>query len=224
MRGAWTAVLGLVVWACGGKVAGERPSSASDAAPEMDSATTITDAGPEDADAGDAADAGPCEPPSLPIACATVCGPPSDLGNCSETAEDVMGIPNGSPPSPPPAPGALYFWGNPLQDFLDYFQQLAQLYALVVPAHGVDCTPSGVDAGACTYAPWTPQLDAADIHYSTPDHGFVGPDGHPYVFVYLPGVGAYYVIDADRACATYQLGLEYNECLLGPLPADAAPD
>jgi len=134
-----------------------------------------------------------------------------------------MGIPSGSPPS---TPDALYFGPpKPEAELLAYFQQLAQVYDLVVPAHGVDCTPSGADAGACTYDPRTPQLDAADIHYPNPDQGFIGPDGHPYVWMYLPDWNVFFVIDADRACATYQLGLEYNQCALSGRDAgDAAPE
>jgi hypothetical protein len=44
MRGAWTAVLGLVVWACGGRVEEE----ATDASFPMDAATTIVDASTSD--------------------------------------------------------------------------------------------------------------------------------------------------------------------------------
>jgi len=100
-------------------------------------------------------------------------------------------------PCEPPS-GGVYL-GN-FQGLVTYFQQLAQLDALVIPAHGVDCTPSGVDAGACFYNPLLSQLDASDIHYSNADRGFVGPDGHPYVWVLLPDWNAYHLINADR-CA-----------------------
>jgi hypothetical protein len=134
-----------------------------------------------------------------------------------------MGISwNGSAP-PPSTPGGLYFMN--FQGLVTYFEQLAQRDALVIPAHGVDCTPSGVDAGACFYNPLLPQLDASDIHYSTPDEGFVGPDGDPYVVVHLVDMNVFFVVNADLACATYQLGLEYNHCRLsGPQTVDAAAD
>ncbi len=48
MRGAWTAGLGLVFWACGGTVEAQRASTASDASSQVDSATTIVDASTSD--------------------------------------------------------------------------------------------------------------------------------------------------------------------------------
>jgi hypothetical protein len=81
----------------------------------------------------------------------------------------------------------------------------------------VDCTQSGVDTGACTYDPLSPQLDASDVHYSNADQGFIGPDGHAYVWIWLPQENLFLVVDAGGACATYQRALEYNQCsLFGP--------
>ncbi len=108
-----------------------------------------------------------------------------------------------------------------MADVLSWFQTLATTYDLVVPAHGVDCTPVGLDAGECTYNPMTLQLDASDVHYSNAIQQFVGPDGLPYVWLYEPERNVWVFVPDDgqaASAAAYQLLVQYNEC--GNRPAD----
>jgi hypothetical protein len=129
----------------------------------------------------------------------------------------------GVPPGPPTPPADLLVYADDV-GLVAYFQFMAEKDGLVVPAHGVDCSPSGIDAGKCTYDPLTPQLDAQDVHYSNADHQFVGPDGHPYVWAYVPDLSVDVVADEDAAPAMYQSVLAYNQCPGSSVEGDASSD
>jgi hypothetical protein len=116
------------------------------------------------------------------------------------------------PPYAPPINGAFVF--EEPYDLIAYFVNLAQVNGLVVPAHGVDCHNGQPDGSSCSYDPLMPQLDASDIHYSTPSNQFVGPDGDPYVWWYFPNRNYWVVVDGNVAPTTYAFTVQYNECLL----------
>jgi hypothetical protein len=99
-------------------------------------------------------------------------------------------------------------------DLLWFFQLLAQRAAFVDAARHVDCTPSGVARGACTYDPRDLRLDVNDVHYSNALNAFVAPSGDVYDWAYIPDRNEWLVADAARDPAGYALVADYERCLL----------
>jgi hypothetical protein len=62
------------------------------------------------------------------------------------------------------------------------------------------------------------QLDAAPV--SLTEAQIVGPNGHPYVYGYIPSRNAWFVVDGYYAPAAYQLGVEYDQCTAPDAAAD----
>lgn len=116
-------------------------------------------------------------------------------------AQVIAGIERGSD-------GGREFGGQAA--FLAYFQSLASLDQLVVPAHHVDCSSGAADAGACTYDPRQPRLDAADIHYSNDLHEFTGPDGQPWIWAYIKDRDTWLAADEITDPSGYACLVEYN--------------
>jgi hypothetical protein len=117
--------------------------------------------------------------------------------------------------------GDGFYVDEQLTDLVILMRNVAFGGGFVDTLHGVDCS---VAYDACTYDPFTPQLDASDIHYSNPLRQFVGPDGQSWVWAYVSQQNVYVLASASRAPATYQLVLEYNECTLGISVVDASVD
>ena len=102
---------------------------------------------------------------------------------------------------------------NSQANLLAYFDNMAELDSLSVPAHGVDCSPGS--SGACTYDPLSPALNPSDIHYSNPAQEFVGPDGHPYVWTYLADQNSWIVVDGGTSAVLYGAVADLNGCPQG---------
>lgn len=106
---------------------------------------------------------------------------------------------------------------------LAYFRELAAQSGLVIPAHGIDCSPGELDAAVCDWDPQTPRLDPSDVHYSNAYSQFEAPNGDPDVIMYLPSLNYFLVVDGALDGTLYQELVAYNECVLGP-SLDASTD
>jgi hypothetical protein len=190
----------LVVVACGASCGGVLSTEVPDAGPAgVDAASPPVDASVTD----DASSSDGSVPSHVPDAT-------HDAQSCSTIEDELRACL--SQPSSPPCDGGWVF--SRVGDFTAFFEDMAKLYALVVPAHGVDCTAAGLDAGRCNYDPRTPRLDPSDVHYSDADDRFIGPDGRSYVFVYVPDRNQWLVADASNSPATYALIVSYVGCFL----------
>jgi hypothetical protein len=179
--------------ACGGLVSPDAaPSSSEAAAPEVDAGVPGDATSTQDA------------PSSFP--------PPDAAADAACGYELLAQLRRCLDPFPnPPCDGGRLF--TRLDDFLAFLRQLALVSSLVDPAHHVDCSPGGVDAGACEYDPRTPRLGPSDVHYSNALNEFVGPDGRPYIWIFIPDRNEWVLADANHSPATYALVLQYVTCM-----------
>ncbi len=209
MRRTLLAATTLAVVGCGGVIAAESAGDAGVVVVVEAGSAVVQEAGTVATDAGqDATDA----------MLSQACEPPPKICYISVFARSCLDPQGGSPP-----PGVRAFDRKP--DFLAFFQDLARLNDLVVPAHGVDCSPQGVDAGTCTYDPTMARLDASDVHYSDPASlAFVGPDGHPYDWLYAGDRNQWFFVDGTVAPSLYDYFVDCNEDDDGLFPQDASTD
>jgi hypothetical protein len=182
--------------ACGGLVSPDSssPSTSNDAsAPELDAAST-DDATSVEEDA-------------------SLFPPPDGFSDaaCGVQLYQELQLCLNHFPSPPCDGGHVF---TRLDDFLAFFRQLAENYALVDPAHHLDCALAGIDAGACDYDPRARRLGPSDVHYSNSSNEFVGPDGRQDIWVYIPAYNEYLLADSNGSPGTYSLVLEYVTCEL----------
>jgi len=94
-----------------------------------------------------------------------------------------------------------------LQDFLDFFHDLATQYAFV-GEDGKVCT----SIASCQWDPrtqWFPG-DPMGRHHSDQYNQFVGPDDRRWIWSYIQDRNAWVVSDHDRNVATYVIQYNYN--------------
>jgi hypothetical protein len=97
-------------------------------------------------------------------------------------------------------------------DMVGFFTVWARKYGLVDPAHGLDCTPSGVHMGECAYDPRLLRWNGSDVHYSNAAHEFLGPDDQPYDWAYVPEWNVWVLGRAMESQKTYDLVRAYAAC------------
>lgn len=94
-----------------------------------------------------------------------------------------------------------------LQDFLDFFRNIASQYAFVDENKNV-CT----DIQHCAYNPTivaTPG-DPLQAQHSDQFQQFIGPDGRRWIWSYIQDRNAWVASDRDRNVATYVIQFNYN--------------
>jgi hypothetical protein len=111
--------------------------------------------------------------------------------------------------SPDDRDGAYLFKRR--EDILAFYDGLAALNSLDVPAHRLSCSP---EAGliSCPYDPLEPRLDPSDVHYSDALQRFVGPEGDPWVWAYFADRGSWIAVNGTRNAVVYALLGQYNAC------------
>jgi hypothetical protein len=180
---AWFAVVAsFLAIACGGSIAREGDAEDAGAWSGDAVAPSTPEAGPRDVGAADV---------GLP-----------DAG-CGGLSAILMQFPGA-----PWAGGELF---DRLEDFVAFFEHLAEANELVIPSHDVDCA-GGVDAAGCTYDPRTRQTDSADVHYSDALQEFIGPDGDHWVWLYVQDRNEWFAASEEQSPESYALLASMNAC------------
>ncbi len=99
-----------------------------------------------------------------------------------------------------------------LQDFLDYFRNIALNNNYKDPKNGVDCTSQSFDA--CKYDP----RPGSDNH-----NEFVGPDKRVWIWAFVPDRNEYVAVLKDRNTASYVIVRAYNDDVVTQLDDGAFP-
>jgi len=94
-----------------------------------------------------------------------------------------------------------------LDDFIQYFRDIAFENNFYDPVNGIDCRERSND---CKYDPRTPRGYLQDTHFSDPYNEFLGPDARRYIWVYVPDRNQWVVADRDRNSATYTVMRNYT--------------
>ncbi len=197
------ALIAVCASACGGRLSlNENPAQEGGAA-LADASLGAADAGSSPLDATLASDTS--SPDAAVVSSASPCWASMSACHTCPPGDCNLGTPSGC--------GGLVFLR--LDDFLAYFSDLAQQNMLVVPQHGVDCT-SGPNL--CSYDPRQLQASASDIHYSNPDHEFIGPDGRSYIWLYYAAANMWLVGTQAQEPALYAFLQEWIECIPGGVP------
>jgi len=168
--------------------------------------------------ADSAGDAAVTDAPSEAVAsvCAAV-----DASDCEGLASCIVGDFDQAEKETGAAPaGSVAFAA--LSDVLAYFDDLARLNHLDIPAHGIDCNgDEPLDASVCEWNPMQPRLDAGDVHYSNQWNQFTTLNGDPMIWTYFASSGEWLFVDGTVDPGLYQAVLSLNECTLAAGDASA---
>ena len=105
--------------------------------------------------------------------------------------------------------GKVFNGSDPVQDFLDYFRDLATQHNYVSADGTVDCS-HGYDS--CTYDPRT--LSTADGLVDPTHNEFIGPDQTYWAWAYIPDRNEYVAVQKYVNTASYIIVRAYNDDLV----------
>ena len=114
--------------------------------------------------------------------------------------------------------GKSFMGADPVQDFLDYFRDLATKYSWVSADGSVDCS-HGFDS--CAYDPRS--LSSADGLVDPTHNEFIGPDQTYWAWAYVPDRNEYVAVQKYVNTASYVIVRAYNDDLVLNLDDGSQP-